>query len=292
MGEGERDEIEKMTVKNFILLGSAGYIAPRHMKAIHDVGGNLIAAYDPHDSVGVLDQYFPDCAFFTEFERLDRYVEKIGTVDYVSIASPNYLHDAHCRWALRIGADVICEKPLVINERNLDGISRLENGNHAWTVLQLRLHPKVQMFKEKYTDTKWHNVKVNYSTPRGKWYKYSWKGDVAKSGGIATNIGIHLFDLMTWFFGNMKSIETIENDLDCIVGRLILDKAEVHYRLSIRQGEQSQRTFEIDGENIELSNHFETLHSEVYKNILAGNGFGLEETREAIRICEAIRAHK
>lgn len=276
--------------KDFILIGAAGYVAPRHMAAIKAIGGNLVAAYDPHDSVGILDKYFPDCAFFTEFERLDRYVEKVGAVDYVSIASPNYLHDAHCRWALRIGADAICEKPLVINERNLDSLARLENGNRVWTVLQLRLHPKAIALKERYTDTAQHIVNVNYATARGKWYKYSWKGDISKSGGLATNIGIHLFDLVAWMFGDVESVPFIENSPECVSGVLFLERAEVSFRLSIRKDEPPERVFKIDGESMDLSHIFDSLHIEIYKNILAGNGFGIEDTRQAIRICEDIRA--
>jgi len=279
----------------FILIGAAGYIAPRHMAAIKAVGGDLIAAYDPHDSVGILDTYFPDCEFFTEFERLDRHVEKLRSdgilIDYVSIASPNYLHDAHCRWALRIGADAICEKPLVLNERNLDRLARLENRNRIWTILQLRLHPKVSAMKENYSNG-YHNVEVNYVTPRGKWYDYSWKGDAEKSGGLATNIGVHLFDLVAWMFGAYISLRIEKRDMNSISGMLLLERADVKWRLSINQDEQKQKAFQIDGENIELSDHFDKLHTVVYENILAGNGFGIEDTRQAIRICEDIRASK
>lgn len=277
---------------SFILIGAAGYVAPRHMKAIKAVGGNLIAAYDPHDSVGILDTYFPDCEFFTEIERLDRYVEKIGLVDYVSIASPNYLHDAHCRWALRVGADVICEKPLVINERNLDGLLRLENGNRVWAVLQLRLHPEAIVAKAKYNDLRKHDVKVNYASPRGRWYRHSWKGNLEKSGGLTTNIGIHLFDLVAWLFGDVYEVKVTESCGDCIIGTLRSERAWINWRLSIKQDEQRQRTFNIDGEDIELSDGFENFHTKVYENILNGNGFGIEDTRQAIRICEKIRASK
>jgi len=287
--------MKQAKAKNFILVGAAGYVAPRHMAAIKAIGGDLIAAYDPHDSVGILDTYFPDCEFFTEFERLDRHVEKLryeGTaINYVSIASPNYLHDAHCRWALRVGADAICEKPLVLNERNLDSLARLENTNRVWTVLQLRLHPKAIEAKAKYA-TKYHQVNVDYITPRGKWYQYSWKGNVEKSGGLATNIGVHLFDLVVWMFGACISLRIEKRDMNSISGMLLLERADVKWRLSINQDEQKQRAFQIDGENIELSDHFDELHTVVYENILTGNGFGIEDTRQAIRVCEDIRASK
>ena len=285
-------------MKKFVLMGAAGYVAPRHMKAIHHVGGDLVAAYDPHDSVGILDSYFPNCAFFTEFERLDRHIEKLrmkGTkIDYVSVASPNYLHDAHCRWALRIGADAICEKPLTNNARNLYSLKDLENGNKVFTILQLRLHENAQKIRERVSEKPFHEVRVNYCTPRGKWYLHSWKGDVSKSGGLATNIGVHLFDLVSWLFGpwsgsNGLIVET--NEPDVVSGRLVLKYADVNWRLSIRQDEKPERTFEIDGEPIEFSEGFTGLHDKSYEEILAGNGFGIIDAFQSIAICEAIRGN-
>ena len=284
-------------MKNFVLIGVAGYVAPRHMKAIKEVGGNLVAAYDPHDSVGILDNYFPNCEFFTEFERFDRHIEKLQhkgiKINYVSIASPNYLHDAHCRWSLRIGADAICEKPLVINERNLDGLLRLENDNRIWSVLQLRLHPSAIKLsldvKSESRLNEHHKVIVKYVTPRGKWYNYSWKGNIEKSGGLATNIGVHLFDIVTWLFGDCSSSAVYNHSDFCIDGFSFLENAEVTWRLSIEQNEKMCRIFNVDDDLIDLSSGFKNLHTEVYKNILNGNGFGIEETRQAIRLCETIR---
>ena len=271
----------------FALIGAAGYIAPRHMKAIKDVGGELVVALDPHDSVGVLDSYFPDCAFFTEFERFDRHCEKLRRegqgVDYVSICSPNYLHDAHCRFAMRIGADAICEKPLVLNERNLDALKALEEetGRRVWGVYQLRYHSEVQRMKE-FVDTRSDNyaVEIDYQTPRGKWYYHSWKGQMEKSGGVETNIGCHLFDITSYLFGELKYDHDRES--------LWSENATVEWCLSIRKGDP-RRFFKINREYFDLNGGFTELHTEVYRQILAGNGIGIEDVRESVRICEAIR---
>lgn len=278
-------------MKNFVLIGAAGYVAPRHMAAIKAVGGNLIAALDPHDSVGILDSYFPDCHFFTEFERFDRHIYKLmasGTkVDYVSIASPNYLHSSHTAFALRIGADAICEKPLVCNEHNLDALKRLEEetGGRVWNILQLRLHPNLPSVDYDVG----HLVNVDYCTPRGNWYKFSWKSDVQKSGGLATNIGIHMFDLLSHLFGPLISLRLGCKTDEVVSGAMLLLGARINFRLSISMKDVPRRTLEINGEKIELSSNFGELHTECYKRILDGAGFGIEDTRDAIRICERIR---
>jgi len=274
-------------MSRFALIGAAGFVAPRHMKAIKDVGGELVAALDPHDSVGVLDSYFPDCSFFTEFERFDRHCEKLRRegkgVDYVSICSPNYLHDAHMRFALRIGADAICEKPLVLNERNLDAIKALEEetGHKAWGVYQLRYHPEVRRMKD-FVDIQSDNyvVEIDYQTPRGKWYHHSWKGQTDKSGGVEANIGCHLFDIVSYLFGELNYDYDHES--------LRSEKVTVTWWLSTKKGDP-RRFFTINGEHFDLNGGFNDLHTEVYRQILAGNGIGIEDVRESIRICEAIR---
>jgi len=280
---------------NFALIGAAGYIAPRHMKAIKDVGGELVAALDPHDSVGVLDSYFPDCAFFTEFERFDRHCEKLRRegrgIDYVSIASLNYLHDAHSRFALRIGADAICEKPLVLNERNLDAIKALEEetGHRVWGVYQLRYHPEVQRMKEFVSlKSNVHSVDIIYRTPRGKWYDHSWKCQVDKSGGLPTNIGCHLFDIAAMLFGKAKVKFTSIQSIKTASGIIEFAGASVMWGL-FANGSKPQRSFKIDNEPFDLNGGFTELHTEVYRQILAGNGIGIEDVRESVRICEAIR---
>lgn len=282
-------------MKNFALIGAAGFVAERHMAAIKAVGGNLVAALDPHDSVGKLDSYFPSCRFFTEFERFDRFIDKMlrtTKLDYVSIASPNYLHDAHVRFALRSGADAICEKPLVLNVRNLYGLkmAEQETGNKVHSILQLRYHPEALRMRNKPCRNGRHLVSIEYVTPRGKWYESAWKADVAKSGGLCTNIGIHLFDLATWVFG--KSIEEpyVASKTDRVVsGRVFLERATVDFRLSIEMSEGAKRVFEVDGESFELSGGFKDLHTEVYRNILAGDSYGIDDALESIRIVEAIR---
>jgi len=289
---------------NFVLIGAAGYVAPRHMRAIKEVGGDLVAALDPHDSVGILDSYFPNCRFFTEFERFDRHCDKLirsGTsIDWVSVASPNYLHDSHCRFGLRIGANVICEKPLVTKEHNLNALKalELETGKTVHTVLQLRTHPEAEKLKRAFGTSRpvddinksdLHDVHIDYITPRGAWYLHSWKGSLVKSGGLATNIGVHLFDLAVWLFGEHHSpIDIGINRPDTIAGNLYLKRANVKFHLSICDM-RPRRQFYIDGEKFEFTDGFTDLHTEVYRRTLAGKGWGIEATREAIRITEAIR---
>lgn len=299
-------------MKNFALTGVAGYIAPRHLKAIKDTGSNLIAALDPHDSVGILDQYFPDTAFFTEFERFDRHIEMLKRkdnnfkLDYVSICSPNNLHDAHIRFALRVGADAICEKPLVLNPWNLDALEALEKEfqQKIYTVLQLRLHPSLIELKKnlltKNSELRTKNrITLNYITSRGLWYNFSWKGDLQKSGGVATNIGIHLFDLLIWLFGKVESFELKIAQENKMGGNLSLENADVEWFLSIdkndlpeeavRNNKRTYRSIKIDGNEIEFTEGFTELHTEVYKNILSGNGFGIEESRPSIELVYKIR---
>lgn len=297
------------TSKNFLLIGAAGYVAPRHMKAIKDTGNNLLAALDPNDSVGIMDSYFPSAAFFTEFERFDRYAEKLkreGTkIDYVSICSPNYLHDAHIRFGLRLGADVICEKPMVLNPWNVRALAELEADypGKVYNILQLRLHPSVIKLKEKIAsanNTGRQKVELRYITSRGKWYQYSWKGDPAKSGGIATNIGIHFFDMLIWIFGNVELNQVLQHDPYSAKGKLILEKAEIDWFLSIDESELPEsvinrggRTFRaltIQGEDFEFSEGFTDLHTESYARILAGDGFGIQTVEKSIDLAFKIRS--
>jgi len=261
----------------------AGYIAPRHAKALKDIGGNLLAFTDPRDSVGWMDQYFPEASYFPLFERFDRHVDKLrraGTkIDYCVIVTPNFLHDCNSRWALRNGMDAICEKPLVLNERNLDALKALEEetGHRVWGVYQLRYHPEVQRMKAAVRDT--NKVRIDYVTPRGRWYEHSWKANTEKSGGLPTNIGCHLFDVCSWLFGKAHG---------GISKRLIFDTAIVDWMLSTEQGDP-RRLFKINNEPFDLNGGFTELHTEVYRQILAGNGIGIEDVRESVRICEAIR---
>lgn len=298
-------------MKNFVLIGAAGYIAPRHMKAIKDTGNNLVAAMDKFDSIGILDSYFPNADFFVEFERFDRHCEKLkrqGTkIDYVSVCSPNYLHDSHIRFGLRLGADVICEKPIVLNPWNIDALQEIEKetGNKVYNILQLRLHPSIIALNEKIknsTKEKKYNVTLKYITSRGNWYHTSWKGDVMKSGGVATNIGVHFFDMLGWLFGAVKeSTITVQSNTDA-GGILEFENAIVNWFLSIDSnnipealkctGIRTYRTLNIDGEEFEFSDGFTELHTNSYKQILDGNGFGLEEARQAIEIVQKIRNHK
>ncbi len=295
-------------MKNFALIGAGGYIAPRHMKAIKDTGNNLLAALDKNDSVGILDSYFPEADFFTEFERFDRHIEKqkrkgIKT-DFVSVCSPNYLHDAHIRFGLRIGADVICEKPVVLNPWNIDALAEIEKetGNQIFTILQLRLHPSIIALKEKIdaeSKGKKHQVELDYITSRGHWYYASWKGDMEKSGGIATNIGVHFFDMLMWIFGEVKENVVSEHSRSTAAGILELENATVNWRLSIdantlpedvkASGKRTYRALNIDGESFEFSDGFTELHTKSYENILAGKGFPLMETKRAIQLVHDIR---
>jgi UDP-N-acetyl-2-amino-2-deoxyglucuronate dehydrogenase len=295
-------------VKNFILIGVGGYIAPRHMKAIKDTGNNLLAAIDKHDSVGIIDSYFPNAEFFTEFERFDRHVEKLKrqgiNIDYVSVCSPNYLHDAHIRFGLRIGADVICEKPIVLNPWNIDSLLDMEKetGRNVYCILQLRLHPAIVALKAEIDAApkdKKFSIDLNYITSRGQWYHRSWKGDIQKSGGIATNIGIHFFDMLIWIFGDVKESIVLEHGTETASGKLELEKATVNWLLSIDpkklpkqakdDGKNSFRTILIDGREFSFIEGFTELHTESYKQILAGNGFPLIETRKPIELVSEIR---
>jgi len=272
----------------FALTGAAGYIAPKHIQAIKDISGDLVAVLDPHDSVGRLDRNFPECLYFRESERFDRWLSK-NPVDYVSICSPNYLHDSHCLLAMRNGADVICEKPLVLNERNLDNILTWEEktAKKVNVVLQCRLHPEAIKAKNQFSEGVYY-LKVDYRTPRGAWYNQSWKGDVEKSGGLVTNIGIHLFDLSMWLFGTWLQWQVDTLTQDEASGFLTLERAEMEWRLSLKQG-VPKRMFVVNSTEIDLTNGFQDLHTETYKRILAGDGFGVEDIRGATRIVEAIR---
>lgn len=295
-------------MKNFALIGAAGYIAPRHMQAIKAVGGNLVAALDKHDSVGVLDSYFPDCDFFTEFERFDRHLDKLKRkgikIDYVSICSPNYLHDSHIRFALRHGADTICEKPLVLNPWNIDALAEIEKetGRKIYTILQLRLHPSIIALREKILKgpkNKVYDVELTYITSRGHWYHHSWKGDVSKSGGIATNIGIHFFDMLIWVFGEVKESDVIELKDSKASGQLKLDRANVSWKLSVdyedipdklkQGGKRTYRSLKLEGEEVEFSDGFGDLHVRSYEEILKGNGNGLIDSFPSIYLTKRIR---
>jgi len=295
-------------MKNFALIGAAGYIAPRHMKAIKDTGNNLIAALNKNYSVGILDSYFPDADFFTEFERFDRHLEKLKRqgkkIDFVSVCSPNYLHDAHIRFGLRIGANVICEKPVVLNPWNIDALEEIERetGNQVFTILQLRLHPAIIALKEKIANSslsKKHEVELQYITSRGHWYHTSWKGDVTKSGGIATNIGVHFFDMLIWIFGDVIENKVVQHNNTTAAGYLELEKATVNWLLSIdantlppqakAAGKRTFRRLIIDGDAFEFSDGFTELHTQSYSNIIAGNGFPLAETKKSIDLVHKIR---
>lgn len=286
-------------MKKFALVGAAGYIAPRHIQAIYDTGNELIAAIDPHDSVGVLDRYFPSCEFFTEIERFDRHLEKLkrsgNKIDYLSVCSPNYLHDAHCRLGMRVGADIICEKPLVLNPWNLDQLLEIENETNKkiYVVLQLRLHPEViKLKKQEQCDSV---VQIKYITPRGNWYHRSWKGDVGKSGGLVTNIGIHLFDMVMWLFGKPKKSDIVINEVNKVKGRLVLENADVSWFLSIdrkdlpKGSENVHREITINNIPVRFDNVFTELHTEVYRDILSGAGFGIEDARPSIELVYNMR---
>tara|TARA_R110000850_G_scaffold133926_1_gene255097 strand:+ start:2096 stop:3046 length:951 start_codon:yes stop_codon:yes gene_type:complete len=295
---------------NFAIIGAAGYIAPRHMQAIKATDSRLVAALDPNDSVGIIDSYFPDADFFTEFERFDRHIDKLcrsnheHKVDYISICSPNYLHDSHMRFALRSGADAICEKPLVLNPWNIDGLIDIEKdtGHKVNTILQLRVHPSIVALREKVQsenkDTK-HEVDLTYITSRGHWYLQSWKGDEKKSGGIATNIGVHFYDMLHFIFGALQENVVHHSDDTMAAGYLEYEKARVRWFLSVdykyvpesakAEGQRTYRSITVDGEEIEFSGGFTDLHNRSYEEILAGRGFGLEENRVAIETVSLIR---
>lgn len=298
-------------MKNFALIGAAGFIAPRHLKAIKETGNNLVAALDKHDNVGILDSYFPNADFFTEFERFDRHLDKLKRkgqkVDYISICSPNYLHDSHIRFALRYGADAICEKPLVLNPWNLDALEEIEKetGRKVFTILQLRLHPSIIALREKVLcgpKDKIYDIDLTYITSRGHWYHSSWKGDISKSGGIATNIGIHFFDMLTWVFGNVKvNVPEILAE-DIASGKLVLERANVNWKLSISydqvpesvkaKGARTYRSLKMEGEEIEFSDGFADLHTRSYQGILDGDGFSAKTAKPSLELVHAIRNHK
>ncbi|MCC7027742.1 MAG: Gfo/Idh/MocA family oxidoreductase [Saprospiraceae bacterium] len=294
--------------KRFALIGAGGYIAPRHMKAIKETGNDLVAAIDKNDSVGIMDSYFPGADFFTEFERFDRHLEKLKRaqhpVDFMSICSPNYLHDSHMRFGLRLGADVICEKPLVLNPWNIDALQEieLETNKKVNTILQLRLHPKVQELRKKIQSENAPNkyeVDLVYITSRGKWYFTSWKGDLQKSGGIATNIGVHFYDLLGWLFGKVQQNIVHVQQHDRVAGYLEYEQARVRYFLSINEhtlpkelldaGKKTFRSLQIGGEEFEFSEGFGDLHTVSYQEILNGNGFGLNESKQSIETVHNIR---
>lgn len=295
-------------MKNFAIIGVGGYIAPRHLKAIKDTGNNLVAALDKNDSVGILDSYFPEADFFTEFERFDRHLEKLKRkgikIDYLTVCSPNYLHDAHIRFGLRIGADVICEKPLVLNPWNVDGLMEIEKetGGKVYTILQLRLHPAIIALKEKVQQApkdKKFDIELKYITSRGHWYHISWKGDIHKSGGIATNIGIHFFDMLLWIFGDVKSNQVSKHTDTSASGYLELERASVNWMLSIdsnslpaeakQTGKRTFRSMTIDGSEFEFRDGFTELHTSSYLAVFKGMGFRIIETKKVIELVCNIR---
>lgn len=302
--------MKKEKTSNFAITGVAGYVAPRHLKAIRDTGNKLIAALDPHDSVGILDSYFTDVAYFREFERFDRHLEKLRMsnekkgIDYLSICSPNHLHDAHVRLALRVGADAICEKPLVLNPWNCDALQKLEEetGKTVYTVLQLRVHPALLALKQKISNEDLpvrHSITLTYITSRGPWYHYSWKGNKENSGGIATNIGIHFFDLLLWLFGDVQYSEVHLSQENKMAGYIELKNADVHWFLSLDMADlpfraepgknTTHRSITIDGKEIDFTSGFVDLHTKVYEEILDGRGKGINDARASILLVHDIR---
>lgn len=297
-----------MGQKNFALIGAAGYVAPRHMRAIRDTGHQLLAALDRFDSVGIIDSYFPNADFFVEYERFDRHLDKLRrnniSLNYISICSPNYLHDSHIRFGLRMGADVICEKPIVLNPWNVDALEEIEDesGNNVYSILQLRLHPSVIALRKKILNgpsDKIYDIDLTYLTSRGNWYYTSWKGNVEKSGGIATNIGVHFFDMLIWIFGDVLENEVHIHSHDRASGYLRLERARVRWFLSINYdviptevketGATTYRSLKIEDEEFEFSGGFTDLHTKSYEAILSGNGFRLGESKKAIDLVHKIR---
>ncbi len=295
-------------MKNFAIIGVGGYVAPRHLKAIKETGNRLLSAYDKCDSVGILDSWFSDAAFFTEQELFDRHnsllKERGQALDYVSVCTPNYLHDAHTRYGLRLGADVICEKPVVLNPWNIDALQKVEQetGHKAYTILQLRLHPSVLALKERVDNgpkDKKYDIDLTYITSRGNWYYASWKGDIHKSGGVATNIGVHFYDMLCWIFGPVERSVVHVTSHDRVAGFLELQRARVRYFLSInadhlpepakKQGLRTFRTILVDGEEYAFSEGFTELHTKSYEQILAGQGFSIAEARNSIQVVHDIR---
>lgn len=301
-----------MNKKRFALIGASGYIAPRHMQAITETGNELVAALDPYDGIGIMDSHFPQASFFTEFERFDRFIDKYHRenekkIDYIGITTPNYLHDAHIRFALKSGCDAICEKPLVLNPHNIDQLKIIEDetGKKVNNILQLRLHPSIIALKEKVqkeleqNPNKIYDIDLTYLTSRGKWYFVSWKGDENKSGGIASNIGVHFYDMLSWIFGEVKENIVHLKQPDANAGLLRLKNANVRWFLSVNydyipeevkaQGQTTFRSITVEGEEIEFSGGFKDLHTRSYEEILVGNGFGLEEAYGSIDIVSQIR---
>lgn len=297
-------------MKLFGLIGVGGYIAPRHLKAIKETRNELLCAFDPKDSVGILDSYFPQADFFTEFERFDRHIDKLSrknkTLNFLSIASPNYLHDSHIRFALRCGINAICEKPLVLNPWNIDGLLELEkeSGKKVYNILQLRLHPSIIALKNQVKEqttknpNKIYDVTLTYIASRGKWYFVSWKGDESKSGGISTNIGVHFFDMLYYVFGEIKNNIVHISKKDCAGGYLEFKHARVRWFLSVNANhlpedikafKRTYRSIIVDNEEIEFSEGFDNLHTLSYEDILNGGGFGLHEAKECIQIIHDIR---
>lgn len=292
-----------MNAPRFALIGAAGFVAPRHLEAIKSVGGRLVAALDPHDAVGVLDRYDRDTEFFTEPERFERHLEMLrregNPVDWVSICSPNYLHDAHIRMGLRAGARVICEKPLVIEPKNLDALVEIEHEERRhdpfnedtrriFTVLQLRHMPRLQQLRERHRGNEHANVEVYYSAPRGQWYQRSWKGSVEKSGGLVMNIGVHLLDLLAWIWGPVDKIGEVMSTAENVSAHVMLERANVEFDLSI-DGDKPARTMIVDGESIDFTTGFEGLHNTVYAETLAGRGHGIEDAQPAIELAYRLR---
>lgn len=296
-------------MNNFSLIGAAGFIAPRHMKAIRDTGNQLVAALDPSDSVGIIDSYFPEADFFTEFERFDRHIEmlrrhKTKSMDYISVCSPNYLHDAHVRFALRVGAHAICEKPLVLNPWNLDDLEKMshEMGRRIYTILQLRLHPSILAFRDsivRKSSAHKHDIDLTYITSRGHWYLYSWKGDTSKSGGLPTNIGVHFFDMLAWCFGRPVSNVVHLSTPRKAAGFLELENARIRWFLSVDRRDLPKqpmpgktatfRSLQMDGQEVEFSDGFAELHTKSYQEILEGRGFTASEARNSVEIVHNIR---
>lgn len=295
---------------NFAIIGVGGYIAPRHLEAIRDLGHNLVAAYDKSDSVGIIDRYFPDCCFFTEFERFETYVDSLKDTDqqieYVSICTPNYLHASHIKFSLSHGAHAICEKPLVLNEVDINDLLNYQNKykKNVYTVLQLRVHDAILSLKKKIDQNpkQKHDVSLKYITSRGNWYHESWKGDVRRSGGLSTNIGVHFFDMLTWIFGDEVDVVVTAKNARSEEGKLILKNADVDWSLTIdrsnlpeeclKSGKTTFRSIKINGLEFEFSEGFTELHKRVYADILSGRGYGLEAARPAIRIVEKIRGYR
>jgi UDP-N-acetyl-2-amino-2-deoxyglucuronate dehydrogenase len=292
-------------VTSFALICAAGYIAPRHMRAIAETGGKLVVAYDPNDSVGVLDSHFPDSHFFVEFEQFDRHIDRLRRrgekIDFAAICSPNYLHDSHCRFAMRVGADVICEKPLVLNSESIDELAEIERdtGHRISTILQLRLHPAIIALRDRFAkSSKRHRVELTYIASRGRWYHSSWKGDDSRSGGVATNIGVHFFDMLGFVFGTVSRNEAHLREPERAAGSLECRRADVSWFLSIdrkdlpesvRGKKTTFRSITVDGEEIEFSEGFMDLHTRSYEEIVAGRSFGLDEVRTSIDIVSTFR---